>query len=63
MRDGIDLRRCADVGRSEMSRPASALAFMSRSTSAYTWVVSKETCPSPARMVLMSTDLPSSSPE
>ena len=38
-----------------MSTLANAVAFISMSTSAYTWVVSRETCPSHARMVLMST--------
>ena len=37
------------------SQLASALAFISRSTSAYTFVVVSDTCPSHARMVLMST--------
>ena len=37
------------------SQSASAFAFISRSTSAEMCVVSKETCPSQARMVLMST--------
>ena len=38
-----------------MSTLANAVAFISMSTSAYTCVVSRETCPSHARMVLMST--------
>ena len=54
MSEGVGLRR-AGRGRLLMSRLASALAFMSRSTSAYTLVVSSETWPSQARMVLMST--------
>ncbi len=55
IREGSDTPRRAEVGRSVISTLASALAFMSRSTSAYTLVVSSETCPSHARMVLMST--------
>ena len=38
-----------------MSTLANAVAFISMSTSAYTCVVSSETWPSHARMVLMST--------
>lgn len=37
------------------SQLAKALVFISRSTSAYTFVVSSDTCPSHARIVLMST--------
>ena len=37
------------------SQLANALAFISRSTSAYTLVVASDTCPSQARIVLMST--------
>ena len=37
------------------SQVPSALAFISRSTSAYTLVVASDTCPSQARIVLMST--------
>lgn len=55
MSKGVGLRRRAEIGRSVMSRLASALAFMSRSTSAHTRVVSREPCPSHARMVLIST--------
>ena len=40
---------------SSTSQFASALAFISRSTSAYTLVVVNDTCPSHARIVLMST--------
>ena len=40
---------------SSTSQLASALAFISRSTSAYTFVVASDTCPSHARIVLMST--------
>ena len=40
---------------SSTSQLASALAFISRSTSAYTFVVVSDTCPSHARIVLMST--------
>ena len=37
------------------SQFANALAFISRSASAYTLVVLRETCPSQARIVLIST--------
>src|SRR5262249_5956129 len=37
------------------SQLANALALSSRSTSAYTFVVARDTCPSQARIVLMST--------
>lgn len=54
MRDGSGGRGPFASGNPVMSTLASALAFMSRSTSAYALVVSSETCPSHARMVSMS---------
>ena len=45
----------ADFRDDVTAQVASAFAFISRSTSAYRFVVSRETWPSQARMVLMST--------
>jgi hypothetical protein len=46
IRDGSSRQRRAGVGRAENDKTASILAFVSRSTSAYTFVVSIETCAS-----------------
>ena len=55
MRSLLSFQMGGPPGSGWMAHFASALALVSRSISAYTLVVSTETCPSHARMVLMST--------